>query len=139
MFIPFAGIAMSIGVVWIVFFFIYKTNRSRHETIQAMVDKGMEIPPELLLVHRRRRSAEPVSDLRKGLIWLALGLGIGIMIFGISGNSRHLYFGLLPCFIGGGYLILAKLDVRGSKQNKVNNLETPRLEESKHPDDLSPR
>ncbi len=80
----------------------YRKHAQTQETLRLMIEKGAEIPPELL--------TPPVSqygDLRRGLILVGAGLALSIAIGlmqGFEGGSWAL--GLIPLFIGAGYLIV---------------------------------
>ena len=80
----------------------YRKHAQTQETLRLMIEKGAEIPPELL--------APPVSqygDLRRGLILVGVGLSLSVAIGlmrGFGGGSWAL--GLIPLFIGAGYLIV---------------------------------
>jgi hypothetical protein len=82
--------------------FRYRKHAQTQETLRLMIEKGAEIPPELL--------TPPVSqygDLRRGLILVGVGLSLSIAIGlmqGFGGGSWAL--GLIPLFIGAGYLIV---------------------------------
>ena len=80
----------------------YRKHAQTQETLRLMIEKGAEIPPELL--------TPPVSqygDLRRGLILAGTGLSLSIAIGlmrGFGGGGWAL--GLIPLFIGAGYLIV---------------------------------
>lgn len=80
----------------------YRRHAQVQETLRLMIEKGAEIPPELL--------APPVSqygDLRRGLILLGAGLSLSILIGLTDGfGSGSWAVGLVPAFIGAGYLIV---------------------------------
>jgi len=55
------------------------------------------------------------SDFHKGIILIALGLGIGIVILALKIKNNYWTIGLIPIFIGIGYLISHKFDKQGDK------------------------
>ena len=77
----------------------YRKHAQTQETLRLMIEKGAEIPPELL--------TPPVSqygDLRRGLILVGAGLALSIVIGFMNGfGSGSWTLGLIPLFIGAGY------------------------------------
>ena len=69
-----------------------RRSKRLHETLCAMIDKGIPIPPELF----GTQSRHPVNQLRMGLFWI--GLGTGFLFIG--GNV-----GFILLFIGAASLI----------------------------------
>jgi hypothetical protein len=85
-------------------------DANRQKTIQAMVEKGVTVPPELL-----GKPSRPATDLRKGLVTIAVGLGIAAFfaVFTVGGMPAGLWsLGLIPFFIGVGYLAAYKIESR---------------------------
>lgn len=87
--------------------YLYLRYRARQEvlaTVRHALERGHELTPELL---------EAVSgdvgggqrDLRKGVIWLALAVAIGIMSWAFD-ESDLLGIAALPLLLGIAYLIL---------------------------------
>ena len=84
-------------------------SRMRQRTIRMMVEKGQPVPAELLapeLRHVRRR-----SDVRRGVVWTMVGLGLMIWLAAVNDWEGGAWsFGLIPFLIGLGYLIVWKLE-----------------------------
>jgi hypothetical protein len=80
----------------------YRRHAQIQETLRLMIEKGAEIPPELL--------TPPVSqygDLRRGLILMGAGLSLSILIALVEGFGDGSWaVGLVPAFIGAAYLIV---------------------------------
>ena len=85
----------------------------RHQTVRAMVEKGVEIPPELL--GEGKRPPSPRRDLRRGILLVCTGIGIGLFLLFEDGLDEAA-LGLVPILIGIGYLIVAKLDSKMDRQ-----------------------
>ena len=89
--------------------------RARHReqiqvTVREAIDKGQELTPELL-EKLGDTGARPSSDLRRGVIALAVGAGIGLfgLIMGQEDATRPLAaIGAIPFLIGVAYLGLWK-------------------------------
>ena len=108
--VPFVGMAVAVIIVWVVMAMVQNTDRYRHETIRSYLEKGVEVPYELLVDGGNPQTWKPSSDLRKAMVWLAVGLGIGMTGYIFSGNLKALALGLIFDFIGIGYLIVWKLE-----------------------------
>ena len=96
-------IVVMIGV------FALLVSRSRQRTIRMMVEKGQPVPAELLAPEVRRVRRR--SDVRRGVIWTMMGLGLMVWLAAVNdweGGAWSL--GLSPFLIGLGYLIIWKLE-----------------------------
>ncbi|GEM_PF-2118259 len=83
--------------------FRHATARRRLELARRMVEKGLEPPPELL-------GARRANDLRRGLVLVCTG--VGLVLASMFGNGDLSTAGLIPGFIGVGYLISHRFAVR---------------------------
>lgn len=94
-----------IAVVLALLYAIFRTHRSRHETIRLMVEKGAPIPKELLSQTRAP------NDLRRGILLSALGVGLAVFLAAVSKehDKGAWTLGLVPFLLGVGYIISAKL------------------------------
>src|SRR5262245_33517785 len=114
---------VAIPIVTIVFMYIFGVpvlnvmvigifaligNRMRQRTIRMMVEKGQPVPAELLAPEVRRVRRR--SDVRRGVVWTMVGLGLMIWLAAINEEGGAWSFGLIPFLIGLGYLIIWKLE-----------------------------
>jgi Domain of unknown function (DUF6249) len=84
-------------------------NRMRQRTIRMMVEKGQPVPAELLAPEVRRVRRR--SDVRRGVIWTMVGLGLMVWLGAVNDWEGGVWsFGLVPFLIGLGYLIVWKLE-----------------------------
>lgn len=103
-----AVFGMPVAVVGIILYFVYRRNRLLHETLRAMVEKGVPIPPELMswrgISSAKATGIEPrgMKDLRSGLILIAIGTGM-LLIKGMGFVNR---LGLIPFFIGVALIVV---------------------------------
>ena len=86
-----------------------RRDRQKHETLRIMVEKGADIPPALL-----DPPASRITDLRKGILLLAAGLGFGLFLLVLSAWEPEAIMGapvgLFPVILGLGYLLVWKLE-----------------------------
>ena len=96
-------IVLTIGI------FALIGNRMRQRTIRMMVEKGQLVPAELLAPEVRRVRRR--SDVRRGVIWTMVGLGLMVWLAAVNDWEGGVWsFGLIPFLIGLGYLIVWKLE-----------------------------
>lgn len=83
---------------------ILRAAQQRGQTLRLMVEKGVQIPPELIAPPPR-----PQSDLRRGVILASFGIGLGVFLMTVPGLRPMWTLGLVPLFVGIGYLISSRL------------------------------
>jgi hypothetical protein len=118
--LPIISVLMVFGMpVVIIALFValrHRRNRMMHETLRAMIEKGVPIPPELLagggaaLASASNGAGYGNRDLRWGLVLIALGGGVGLM----AGK-----LGLIPFFIGVALLIVWLIGVVANKRKNT--------------------
>lgn len=100
---------LMLGIVTIVFFYFKARARAdKQQTIRLALEKGNELSPEFL---QQLGEAEPAKDrdLRRGVIWLALALGLVLIGFAIPEPEalRRFFAGAaLPFSIGAAFLLM---------------------------------
>jgi hypothetical protein len=122
-FIPLFGIVFGVaaGIVVIVSRHREKLQRAelRHRERLAAMEKGLELPPELVEEDngdRRRGSAA----LRQGLIYLGVGIVLYFALEAVADEDVAL-FGLIPAAIGVAMLIFYFVEARKAKQNGISS------------------
>lgn len=96
-------------IVMVIGMFALIGNRMRQRTIRMMVEKGQPVPAELLAPEVRRVRRR--SDVRRGVVWTMVGLGLMIWLAAVNDWEGGAWsFGLIPFLIGLGYLIVWKLE-----------------------------
>ncbi len=111
--VPIAFFLTLAAVIFIVHYMRYRQSQEIQQSIRLMVEKGVEIPKELLLPTRRRML--PQSDLRRGLVLTALGVVLPIAMFINEPGNRDWVWGIIPLAIGIAYLISFKVERREEK------------------------
>jgi hypothetical protein len=117
-----AVFGFPVAIVAVIMFSSWAKTRSLHRTVRMMVEKGQPIPPSLLSTPAAVSAAtglRPWYDLRRGIVLMAVGVGI-IMFFGISaGWDEGVWaLGLIPGLIGVGYILAWRLAYREEKELK---------------------
>ena len=122
--IPIVGITMltvfgaPVLIVGVIVLMNYLKARSLHRTVQTLVEKGQPIPAALLAPPPMPR---PRSDLRRGVVLSAIGIGL-IMFLGIEDGWQDgaWALGLIPGLIGVGYLIVWRLEKKKDNGQPVS-------------------
>ncbi|HEY7672664.1 MAG TPA: DUF6249 domain-containing protein [Gammaproteobacteria bacterium] len=106
---------LGFGVLAVVFALVARATKARYETIKLLIEKGQELPPELLAPHRPPvpRSLT-LAELQGyavgwGVTWTCLGLGISVASYASSGELRSAAWGLVFLFLGIGSFINAAI------------------------------
>jgi hypothetical protein len=96
------GIASPIILAGLILWYQSWKTRLLHQTALQLAEKGQPLPPEYFL-----GKPSPASDLRRGLVLVGLGIGLVISLYQIEVPWG---FGLIPLFMGVGYLIVWALE-----------------------------
>jgi hypothetical protein len=117
--IPIAFFGTVALIIWLVVSFRHRGRADKQQTIRLALEKGAELTPELM---KSISEPEPPKnrDLRNGLIWLALGVGLalcGLAVPDPSGNALRgcLSGAAFPFSIGVAYLIMWRYGVSSEK------------------------
>ena len=111
-----AVLALPVGIVALVLTFRHRRQKLAHETMRLMIEKGLPVPPEL--INPPPPAKRPTSDLRRGLIWLALGLGLSILFLKVFEDSGLWALGLIPAFIGAAHLLCWGIGVARERRER---------------------
>ncbi|GAB2592296.1 hypothetical protein ISP15_14615 [Dyella jejuensis] len=116
LFIPFVVMSAPVLIVLIVLRYRNQQTQARYRTLLQLADKGVELPPQLLL--------EPqvaYCERRRALVLIGGGLGLMAMFLALPGQldsglgvNRLWGIGLLPLMTGLGYLASWWLNQRGN-------------------------
>jgi Na+/H+ antiporter NhaD/arsenite permease-like protein len=106
---------VSIAVVFCLwFYFRYKARLETQQTYRLALEKGNELSPEFM---KQMVEPEPSKDkdLRRGLIWLALGIALAIL--GAAINEPEAIGPMMgsaafPALIGVAYLVMWRYGAR---------------------------
>ena len=107
----FGSVALVFGL-WV--YFNFKGRAEKQQTIRLALEKGNELSPDFI---KQLGDDEPSKDrdLRRGLIWLALGLGMVMLSIGVNEPDAigpMLGAASFPAMIGAAYLVMWRYGAR---------------------------
>jgi Na+/H+ antiporter NhaD/arsenite permease-like protein len=112
--VPIGAFAMIVAIVCLPFYFKSRERREMQATLRVAIEKGQPVPPEVIEAMTRAVKTPPtrLRDLRTGVIWLAIGIGIGLATyFGdfIHGDGDFDGIGIacIPAVIGVAFIVLS--------------------------------
>lgn len=106
---------ISFAVIAIAFFYLrFRGKAESQQTIRLALEKGTELSPEFI---KQIGEPEPPKDrdLRRGMIWLALGIGMCLLAVGINepdATGPILGSAAFPTLIGLAYIIMWRYGAR---------------------------
>jgi len=100
---------LVIGLVLVTYFYLrHRAHSEVQQTLRAAMERGQELTPELLEAVGGEATGG-LRDLRRGTLWLALAIALGIMSW-IIGETRILGLAAFPLMLGLAYLVLWRLN-----------------------------
>lgn len=98
-------------VIIVIAVLVHKSQRAKriHQTVVALAEKGLPVPPDLFI---ERRAPDQTSSLHKGVVLVAVGLGLTLFFLSMSERHAPWGVGMIPLLIGIGYLIVWWLEER---------------------------
>lgn len=113
--IPAVVVAAPVLIVLMVLRYRYQQTQERYRTLLQLADKGVELPPQLLV-----EPSIAYSERRRALVLISGGIGVMLTLLALPGqldNGHSLHelwgLGLLPLMTGLGYLASWWLNRRG--------------------------
>jgi hypothetical protein len=108
--IPIVMFISLAAVLIAVFWFRWRARDGMQQTIRMALDKGHELTPEIIDRLGHPKEAKD-KDLRLGVIWLSIALGLALMAFAVGSFATEALQGTLasaalPFAIGLGYLLI---------------------------------
>ena len=114
--VPIAMFASMTIIFCVLFWFRYRTKEGMQQTFRAALDKGQELTPEVIDRLGHPKPAKD-KDLRLGIIWIAVAIGLTAFGFGIPDEDdvARIFMGIaaIPLVLGIAYLILYRFSGRG--------------------------
>ncbi len=112
--VPLGVFAMIVACVAFPFYFVSRNRREMQRTLRAAIEKGHPVPPEMIEALTKSVKTPPtrLRDLRTGVIWLAVGIGIaGATYFGNftdhDGDFHGIGIACIPAVIGVAFIVLS--------------------------------
>jgi len=93
-----------------------KESQRRYDIYMKSIEMGQSVPEHFF--DEPKKTNAP-SNLKKGILWLVIGLGI-VISFLVMKETDGLIVGIIPGFVGIGYLLVHKLD-KPKTDSTVNN------------------
>ena len=92
LFMGFGGLLFALAVVAIVHYFAVRAQRQQLELIERYIEKGQEVPHELLAkavtMTPEKRAISRQRDMRRSIWLLCWGLGIALLGYITTGQLR---------------------------------------------------
>jgi hypothetical protein len=105
------AISMGIGgpvlVVFLLLYYSTKKTSKKLEALVKIVELGGNVDPSMMAM--LNEPGGPTADLRKGMIWLAIGIPLTLGLLLMPGGEAPWAFGLVPVFVGIAYLVVRKI------------------------------
>ena len=118
--IPLAFFAMIAGLVIVPRYFKSIERQKMAETLRVAIEKGQPLPSEIVdamssNVRTPGLPPSPQRDLRTGIIWTGVGIGIAALGVALSFDDPDALYPLLgfaafPIFIGLAFILLALIN-----------------------------
>lgn len=118
-FIPIVLFASVAAMVVAPFYFRSRDRAKLLETVRVAYERGQPVPPDLIeaMQTRRPEPARPSAerDLRSGVIWLAVGIGVAIFGWLVGYEDDDAFYPLvglasIPVLIGLALIVLSVLN-----------------------------
>ncbi|MFT4955669.1 MAG: hypothetical protein ACI8U3_002066 [Brevundimonas sp.] len=115
--IPLAPFIMVVAIVAIVFVSKNRDRREIQQTIRTALERGQPLPAEMVEAmsqDTRKPVPSAARDMRIGVIWLAVALGLTVMGWSlgfVDGDNEIFYvmsgIASIPGFIGLAFIVLS--------------------------------
>lgn len=115
--IPIFGMIFVAVLVIVPRYFKSQERQKVADTLRMAIEKGQPLPPEVVeaIARDTRLPPSPARDLRTGIIWL--GVALGLAVFGIAIGFEEpdatypmVAIAAFPAFIGIAFIVLALLN-----------------------------
>ena len=91
-------------------------SRRRYDLYTKSLEMGQSVPYHFF---DEPKKVNPISDLKKGILWLVIGIAI-LISFVVMHQKNGLIVGIVPTFVGIGYLLVHYLE-KPKTNTTVNN------------------
>jgi len=94
-----------------------RESQRKYDLYTKSLEMGQTVPEHFF---DEPKKANPSSNLKKGILWFAVGFAV-LIYFIIIKNNEALILGIVPTFVGLGYLIVHFLDKPKTDTLEKNN------------------
>ena len=112
--IPLTFFAMIAAIVILPGYFKSQERQKLQDTLRTAIEKGSPLPPEVIaaITSDAKPARTPFNDLRAGIIWLGIAVGLAAFGFAISFEEPDAFYILLgisafPGFIGLAFILVS--------------------------------
>ncbi len=102
---------MPVFIVAIIGYQNFRKQKLFHESVNMLIERGMDIPPELY--EHFEGKAKKTSNLSRGVKLIAIGFGLIVFLAAVKGEEAAT-LGVIPLFLGIANLLIHKLDSRNA-------------------------
>jgi hypothetical protein len=100
-------------LIWIIYAAKNKESKRKFELYMKALEMGQPVPEDFF---QKDKKDKPNSNLKKGVLWAAVGLAL-LIYFIITHNNDGLIVGIVPTFVGIGYLVVHFFDRQKNNQS----------------------
>lgn len=104
--IVFSPFLFVIILIWIIYAAKNRESKRKYELYLKSLELGQTLPEDFF---EKKAKNKPGSDLKKGVLWFAVGISL-LIYFLIVKNMGALILGIVPAFVGIGYLLVYFLE-----------------------------
>jgi hypothetical protein len=101
-----------IVLIWIIYAAKNRESKRKFDLYMKALEMGQPVPEDFF---QKDKKDKPNSNLKKGVLWAAVGLSL-LIYFLITHNNDGLIVGIVPTFVGIGYLVVHFYDRSKEKQ-----------------------
>ena len=112
--VPIGAFAMVAAIVCVPLYFKSRERQEMQATLRAAIEKGQPMPAEVIEAMTKTVKLPPtrLRDLRTGVIWLAIGLGVAAATYfgnftDHDGDFHGIGIACIPAVIGVAYIVLS--------------------------------
>ena len=120
--VPISLFAMIAAIVVLPQYFRSRDRQKMAETLRAAIERGESLPPDLMAsmsLPPPRPAPSPARDLRLGIIWLAVAIGLAAFGILLGFEEPDATFPMIACaafpgFIGLAFIVLGLLNKKNA-------------------------
>lgn len=114
--VPIAFFAMIAAIVIVPKYLQSQERQKLQDTLRAAIEKGQPLPPEVVTAMtsdvKVRPKPSPQRDLRVGVVWMGVAVGLAAMGLAISFEDADVLYPMLgvaafPGFIGLAFIVIS--------------------------------